>query len=186
MGCITVHALKVTMRPREGCWHVAKFSVAQQGSSSSHNGHHRVGCILNGPPNSDPESIRTVEWFRGSGVRWIYPDRAQILALVKISKLLFDGVFRVPSVTCLNHHSNQHGGMTTYTDATGQTNHLVLGTVSHLKAQNSAKALEFLDEIGQHNGCKCSEKDLRHPQQFAKPLNNIISRFWFKWQHTKL
>src|SRR4051812_31387179 len=135
MGCITVHALKVTMRPREGCWHVAKFSVAQQGSSSSHNGHHRVGCILNGHPNSDPESIRTVEWFRGSGIRWIYPDRAQILALVKISKLLLDGVFRIPSVTCLNLHSNQHSCVPTYINAMGQTKHLVLGMGGHLEAQ---------------------------------------------------
>src|SRR4051812_49602044 len=147
MGCIIVHALKVTMRPREGCWHVAKFSVAQQGSSGSNDSHHRVGCILHGHPNSDPKSIRTVEWFRSSGIRWIYPDRAQILTLVKVSKLLLDGIFRIPSVTCLDHHSNQHSCVTTYIDATGQTNHLVLGTGGHLKAQNNAKALEFSRRI---------------------------------------
>jgi len=87
------------MRSRKGRWHVAKISVAQQGSSGSNNGHHRVGCILNSHSNSDPETIRTVKWFRGSGICWIYSDRAQILALVEVSKLLFDGVFRVPTVT---------------------------------------------------------------------------------------
>src|SRR3954471_306446 len=114
MGCITVHALKVTLRSREGCWHVAEFSVAQQGSSGSNNSPHRVGCILHGHPNSDPKSIRTVERVSSSGIRWIYPDRAKILALIKVSKLLLDGIFRIPSVTYLDHHSNQHGCVSTY------------------------------------------------------------------------
>jgi len=41
-----------------------------------------------------------------TGIRGKYPNGAKILALVKISKLLFDRVFGIPTVTRLDHHSD--------------------------------------------------------------------------------
>ena len=81
--------------------------------------------------------------FSGSWIRGIYPNGTKVLALVEVSELLLDGTFWIPSIAYLDHHSNQHGHVTRYIEAPGQTNHLVLGTGGHMKAQNNAKALEF-------------------------------------------
>ena len=87
-----------------------------------------------------------MEGFSGSRIGRVNPDCAKILALIEVSKLLLDGILGIPSIACLNHHSDQHGRVTRYIEAPGQTNHLILGTGGHLKARNNAKALEFLGD----------------------------------------
>ena len=39
-----------------------------------------------------------------SRIRRKYPDGAEIFALIKVSELLFDGVFGIPMVTRLDHY----------------------------------------------------------------------------------
>ena len=99
-----------------------------------------------------------MEGFSGSRVGWVNPDGAKILTLIKVSELLLDGILGIPSIACLNHHSDQHGRVTRYIEAPGQTNHLIMGTGGHLKARNNAEALEFLGEFGQHNGYNARKK----------------------------
>jgi hypothetical protein len=55
-----------------------------------------------------------VKGLGGSRIRWKYPDSAEILALIKVSELLFDRVLRIPTVSSLSHYPDQHGGMAGY------------------------------------------------------------------------
>ena len=80
-----------------------------------------------------------MEGFSGSRIGWVNPDCAKILTLIKVSKLLLDGILGILTIAYLNHHSDQHGRVTRYAEAPGQTNHLILGTGGHLKARNNAR-----------------------------------------------
>ena len=81
-----------------------EVGVPKQASPDSHDGHHGIGSILHSHLNSNPESIGIVKGLGRSRIRRKYPDGAEILALIKVSELLFDGVFGIPTVTRLDHY----------------------------------------------------------------------------------
>ena len=81
-----------------------EVGVPKQASPDSHDGHHGIGSILHSHLNSNPESIGTVKGLDRSRIRRKYPDGAEILALIKVAELLFNGVFGIPTVTRLDHY----------------------------------------------------------------------------------
>src|SRR3954469_15027333 len=95
---VSIDSLEIPLRSRERSWHITEVCVPKQTGPDSHDGNHGVGSILHSHLNSDPESIGTVQGLGRSRIRWKYPDSAEILALIKVSELLFDSVFRIPTV----------------------------------------------------------------------------------------
>ena len=69
----------------------------------------------------------------GSRIARKYPDGAEVLALIEISKLLLNDVLGIPSVTSLDHYVDQHSSVARYIEASSQTNHLILRAGGHLK-----------------------------------------------------
>ena len=66
-------------------------------------------------------------------VVWLDPDNAVVLSLVEVAELLLNSVLRVPSISHIGHHLDQHGGMATHTNVSSQTNNLTRGKICHLK-----------------------------------------------------
>ena len=81
-----------------------EVGVPKQASPDSHDGHHGIGSILHSHLKSNRESIETVKGLGRSRIRRKYPDGAEILALIKVAELLFDGVFGIPTVSRLDHY----------------------------------------------------------------------------------
>ena len=102
------------MRSQKLSRHVTEVGVPKQASPDTHDGHHGIGRILHSHLNSNPESIGAVKRLGGSRIRWKYPDSAEILALIKISELLFDRVLRIPAVSSLSHYPDQLSSMAGY------------------------------------------------------------------------
>jgi hypothetical protein len=87
--------------------------------------------------------MTVVDRLSVSNVVRIDPDDAMELSLVKVKVLLLNCILRIPPITGVRHHLDQHGWMSTYTQTFGQTYNLTGWKSCHLKKKRYANASDY-------------------------------------------